>query len=69
MVRWILGRIVVLFCALAASQALAVERVVGANATLDINAGARSAALGGASMSISVTVGLRISLRTILYIT
>lgn len=52
MVRLILGRIVFLFCALAASQALAVDRVVGANATLDINAGARSAALGGASMSI-----------------
>lgn len=52
MLRWILKRLPVLFCALAASEALAAERVVGANATLDINAGARSAALGGASISL-----------------
>lgn len=39
-------------CALAFSQALAVDRVVGANATLDIDAGARSAALGGASIAL-----------------
>ena len=31
---------------------MAADRVSGANATLDINAGARSAALGGATLTI-----------------
>ncbi len=52
MLRWILRRLPVLSWALAASPALAADRVVGANATLDINAGARSAALGGVSVSV-----------------
>lgn len=52
MLRWNLKRLAVLACALAAGQALAADRVVGANATLDINAGARSAALGGTSVSL-----------------
>lgn len=35
-----------------ASQTWALERVVGANASLDIHAGARSSALGGASIAV-----------------
>lgn len=46
-----LTSIFVLFCALA-TQAWALERVVGANASLDIHAGARSSALGGASIAV-----------------
>lgn len=52
MFRRILKGFAVAFGAFAALEAHAAERVVGANATLDINAGARSAALGGASIAI-----------------
>ena len=52
MLRLSLKNFVLSFCALAVSQAFAAERVIGANATLDINAGARSAALGGASIAL-----------------
>lgn len=45
-------KIVLSACALACVHAFALDRVVGANATLEIDAGARSAALGGTSMAI-----------------
>lgn len=43
---------VLLACLFAVLDAWSMERVVGANASLDIHAGARSAALGGASIAL-----------------
>jgi len=51
MFRRFLIAISTLLCALA-MQAWALDRVVGANASLDIHAGARSAALGGAAIAV-----------------
>lgn len=52
MLSGILKGFVVTVFAFAVLRAYAAERVVGVNATLDINAGARSAALGGVSIAV-----------------
>lgn len=52
MLRTILPVFCLFMCAFAVSSAEAVDRVVGANASLDIHAGARTSALGGASVAL-----------------